>query len=165
MKAVLPGIALAAEDLSGAKFATNDQAAVAKAKTLVEFRRKWDRKLIRARLRLSADRPLRENFDLSDRLESDRARRTRDHAFAALHAGRFSHRNVEIESDAGSRAFAGSPDDMVFAYIVTGAHATIAENAGGVIDEKDGRRRIEIAPAGERSRGRRRIRQNIELES
>ena len=74
-----------------------------------------------------------------DRFECDRRGRTRDHAFAALHAGRLAHRVIEIEADAGRVAFAGATNDVIFHHIIACADAPIAQNARAVIDGEDRR--------------------------
>ena len=60
--------------------------------------------------------------------------RTRDHAFAALHAARLPHCVVEIEADAGRVAFAGATNHLIFHHIIACPDAPIAQNACAVID-------------------------------
>ena len=76
----------------------------------------------------------------------ERAGGTGDHALAATHARRAAHGIVHVEGDASVVAFALASDDEVVAQIRAGAHAAVAQNAGGVIDQ-NGERRIVLAAA------------------
>ncbi len=82
-----------------------------------------------------------------------------------MHAGRLTHRNIQIEANSGGCSFSGPSNDVVFPDIVTRPHTSVAQNAGAMIDQEDGRRSIVFAPAGARPRGRRRIREHLQLEA
>ena len=77
----------------------------------------------------------------------ERAGGTGDHALAATHARRAAHGIVHVEGDAGVVAFALASDDEVVAQVRAGAHAAVAQNTGGVIDQ-NGERRI-VLPAAD----------------
>src|SRR5471032_1073778 len=85
-------------------------------------------------LRILADRQLH----LRDGLEGDGAGRARDHAFAAANAARVAHAIVQIEANAGARALARAADDLVFLHVVARADAAFADDAGSVVDQKNG---------------------------
>jgi len=60
------------------------------------------------------------------------------------------HWRVEIERDAGGVAFAHAAEDEIVADFIAAADATVAEDAGVMIDS-NGKRRVVLA-AGERVR-------------
>jgi hypothetical protein len=60
------------------------------------------------------------------------------HAFAAGHAGGLAHRLVHVETDSRQEALAIAPDDLIHLDVVASPNATVAQNAGGVIDGDDG---------------------------
>src|SRR5262245_21709949 len=65
--------------------------------------------------------------------------RAGDHALATGHAGGLAHRIVEVEGDARLVPLVHPADDLVVADFVTAANATVAEDAGIVIDGDDQR--------------------------
>src|SRR4051812_17894868 len=70
-----------------------------------------------------------------------RAGGTRDHAFAAGDAIGRAHGRVHVKSNAGGITLTGASDDVVVANFAAGTHATVTEDAGGVIDQ-DAERRL-----------------------
>src|SRR5262249_10329505 len=76
------------------------------------------------------------------RLVCERTGRAHGRALAAAHAGRFAHRRIEVERDAGLVALAGAADDLVRLQVVAAADAAVAQDAGLVVDRDHGRRGI-----------------------
>jgi len=57
---------------------------------------------------------------------------------------------------------------VILLHVVAGADTPLAQDARGVVDEKDGRRGVELAPAGQRLRLRRRVQrlsEDVELKA
>src|SRR5262245_8748104 len=90
------------------------------------------------------------------------AGRTGDHALAAGDARGIAHRVVEVEGDAGTVALAHAAKYLVVANLATATDATVAQDAGVVIDRNDDRRLVVTAIASG-AREARRVRIEFEL--
>src|SRR5439155_27298536 len=77
-----------------------------------------------------------------ERLVYERSRGTRGRAFAARHARAFTHRQIEVETDARREALAGAADHVVALDFIASADAAIAQDTGLVIDGDDRGRKI-----------------------
>ena len=66
--------------------------------------------------------------------------RAGDHALAARDARRVAHRVVEVEGDPGGEPLAHPAEHLVVLDVVAAPDASVAEDAGGVVDGDDDRR-------------------------